>query len=221
MAKRTARDDDISTRPRIRSKLLKIFEDVDKGFDNQRDRSDEIMDCWDAYNCVLGPKQFYNGRSQLYVTIVRVANNARCTRFVKQMLPQTGRFVDATSDEQDLSMEMVALIEHYVADAKLRTQVMPALCVNGDIEGQYNVYIHWDKVERHVVSREQTPVMVGGVEVPEAGHVEKMVEETIEDAGPTLEVLHDADVLVLPATADSTVQALEVGGSLTIIRRWS
>ena len=90
MAKRTARDEDISRRPRIRSKLLKIFEDVDKGFDNQRDRSDEIMDCWDAYQCVLGPKQFYNGRSQLYVPIVRVAINARRTRFVNQMFPQAG-----------------------------------------------------------------------------------------------------------------------------------
>ncbi len=221
MAKKTARDEDISRRPRIRSKLLKLFEDVDKGFDNQRDRSDEIMDCWDAYNCVLGPKQFYNGRSQLYVPIVRVAINARRTRFVNQMFPQAGRYVDVTSDEPDLPMEMVALIEHYVADAKLRTQIMPALCVNGDVEGQYNTYIHWDKVERHVVSREQSPVEIGGVEVPEAGHIEKMVAETIEDAGPCLEVLHDADVLVLPATSDNTVKALEVGGSLTIVRRWS
>lgn len=220
MAKaKTARDEDISRRPRIRSKLLKLFEDVDKGFDNQRDRSDEIMDCWDAYNCVLGPKQFYNGRSQLYVPIVRVAVNARRTRFVNQMFPQSGRYVDVTSDEPDLPMETVALIEHYVRDARLRTQVIPALCVNGDIEGQYNAYIHWDKVERHVVSREKKPVQVGGVDVPEAGEIERMVEETIEDAGPCLEVLHDADVLVLPATSDSTVKALEVGGSLTIVRR--
>ena len=221
MAKKTARDEDISKRPAIRKKLLKLFEDVDKGFDNQRERADEIMDCWDAYNCVLGPRQFYNGRSQLYLPIIRVAVNARRTRFVNQMFPQNGRYVDVTSDEPDLPLELVALIEHYVGDAKLRTQVMPALCVNGDIEGQYNAYIHWDKVERHVVSREEKPVVVGGAETPEAGMIETMVEETIEDAGATMEVLHDADVLVLPATVDNAVQALEVGGSHTIARRWS
>ena len=222
MAKRTARDEDISKRPRIAGKLLKLFEDVEKGFADQRDRADEILDCWDVYNCVLGPKQFYNGQSKLYVPIVQVAIDARRTRFVNQMFPQAGRYVDVTSDEPDLPMELVALIEHYVADAKLRTQVMPALSVNGDVEGQYNCYINWDTVERHVVSRERKPVKIGGVEVPEAGEpIETMVEETIEDSGPTLEVLHDADVLVLPATSDSIVQALEAGGSVTVLRRWS
>src|SRR5260221_12037701 len=96
MAKKTARDEDISRRPRIRSKLLNLFEDVDKGFDNQRDRCDEMMDCWNAYNCVLGPKQFYNGRSHLYVPIGRSSINASGTRLVKQICQQPGLYVDFT-----------------------------------------------------------------------------------------------------------------------------
>jgi hypothetical protein len=221
MAKRTARDEDISRLPQIKAKLLKLFDEIDKGFEAQRERADEIMDYWDVYNCVLGPKQFYNGNSKLYVPIVKVAINARKTRFVNQMFPQNGRFVDVTSTDEDLPMETVALIEHYVRDARLRTQVMPALCVAGDVEGQYNVYIHWEKVERHVVSREIRPVEIGGVDVAEAGEVETIVEETIEDAGPCMEVLPDADVLVVPATADSITQALEVGGCVVVVRRWT
>lgn len=221
MAKRTARDDDISQRPRIKKRLLKIFEDVDKGFEDQRDRADEILDNWDVYNCKLGPKQFYNGQSKLYVPIVRVAIDARATRFVNQMFPQNGRYIEVTSTDGDLPLELVALIEHYVRESKLRTRAMKALAVTGDVEGQYNAYIHWDKTERWAVHREMKPVKVGGTDVPEAGEIETVVEEKLEDACPTLEILSDADVLVKPATADTIEQALEVGGCVAIIREWS
>ena len=219
--KRTARDEDISRRTAIEKKLLKLFGAVEKGFEDQRERADEILDYWDAYNCVLGPRQFYNGQSKLYVPIVKVAVDARKTRFVNQMFPQTGRYVEVTGTEDDLPLETVALLEHYIRDARLRTQVMPALCVAGDVEGHYNAYIHWDKIERHVVSREKRPVQIQGVDMPEAGEQDDIVEDTIEDAGPALEVLPDADVLVLPATVDNTTQALQRGGSLTVVRRWS
>jgi hypothetical protein len=46
-------------------------------------------------------------------------------------------------------------------------------------------------------------------------------EEEIAEGKPLPEVLHDADVLVLPATADSIEEALERGGLVAIVRRWS
>ena len=48
-----------------------------------------------------------------------------------------------------------------------------------------------------------------------------MSEEKIDDEAPCIEVLHDNDVLVLPVTAASVDQALERGGSVSVIRRWS
>ena len=37
---------------------------------------------------------------------------------------------------------------------------------------------------------------------------------------PEVEVLADADIMVLPSTADTIEEALAEGGSVTIIRRW-
>ena len=221
--KSTARDQEISERPAIRKRLLKIFEAIDKGFENERERHDKILDYWDAYNCILGARQFYNsGNSQLYVPIIRVAVNARKTRFVNQMFPQNGRYIDvATPEGDDLPLETVAVLEHYVRDSRLRTQVMPALSLNGDVEGQYNLYVDWGSIERHVASREIEPIKIGGVEVPEAGEVEIIKEETIEQAGTAVEVLHDADVMVVPASVNHLDEALEIGGSITIVRRWT
>ena len=218
---KTSRDDDISARPKIKKKLLKVFADVEKGFTNQRTRSDEILDFWDAYNAVLNEKQFYNGNSKIYVPIVRNAIEARKTRFINQIFPQSGRNIEVVSSEQDKPHSMIALLENYVEKTKLRTQVVPQLLVNGDVEGQMSLYVDWTSIERHTVSRETHPVKVGGLEHPELGEVDDIVEETITDELPGIEVLHDADLLVIPATADSIEQALEVGGSVTVIRRWS
>src|SRR5262249_24210726 len=59
-----------------------------------------------------------------------------------------------------------------------------------------------------------------GQNVPVEGEeIETVVEEEIEEGCPDFEVLHDSDVLILPATADSAEKALASGGSVTIVRR--
>lgn len=50
--------------------------------------------------------------------------------------------------------------------------------------------------------------------------VEDMEEEEITSAYPTVEIISDNDFLVLPMTAASIPEALECGGSVTILRRW-
>ena len=133
--------------------LIKTFKEVMDGFQAQADRADDIMDYWDCYNCILGQDQFYNGNSEIYVPIVRNAVNARRTRFVNQIFPSSGRYIDATSSDGSVPHAIVALLEHYVRSTKLRTNVMMPLCRNGDIEGQYNVYCDWDEITRHVVKK--------------------------------------------------------------------
>ena len=221
-AKKTIkRDDDLSKKKDIREDLLTLFKAVEKGFANQQQQINDTLDFWEAYNCELGDRQFYSGTSKIYVPIIRSALNARRTRFVNQMFPMSGRHVEVVTGEQDIPHALVSLIEHYIGATRLRTQVLPALLINGDIEGQYTVYIDWNKVTRHVVSRETKPVEIGGMEIPEAGEIETITEEEIVDAQPGIEIIADADFLVLPVTADSLEQALEDGGSVTVLRRWS
>ncbi|HEY1858669.1 hypothetical protein [Acidocella sp.] len=221
MPKITARDDELSTRPKIREKLVTLFAEVDKGFTDQQQRADDNLDFWDIYNCVLGARQFYNGNSKLFLPIVRNAIKARRTRFINQMFPPIGRYVDVVAEDADNVNAIIALMEHYVTETKLRTEIMPALMANGDVEGQYTIYVDWGKTERHVVSRETKPVEVDGLEQPDFGEVEEITEETIPDDGPTVEVISDNDFLVLPVTVDSLERALARGGSVTVRRRWS
>jgi hypothetical protein len=216
------RADEIGTQKEVEEKLLDLLNDVRKGFADQRDRADEILDNWDLYNCKLTDRQFYNGNTQISVPYIHDAVEARVTRFVNQMFPQNKRNVEAISNaDGSLPSEITALLEHYVRRTKIRTQIAPAMVRNGDAEGQYNLYVGWQETERRTVRRAMKPITTDGLDQDDLGEVETREEETVVDALPEVEVLSDIDVLVLPATADSIEEALAVGGSVTVIRRWS
>ena len=207
---------------RIRKKLDELFAQVSEGYEKQSDRSNDQMDYWDCYNCQLNDNQTYNGNAQIYVPIIRDAINARATRFVNQLFPQSGRYVEAITDDGSTNNELIALLDHYIRNAKFKTNIAKPLSRNGDVEGHYNVYIDWNVTLRTIVSREtHGPIdPQTGAEVP-GPEIEDIVEEEVAEAMPGFEVLHDADVLVLPATADTTDEALARGGSISIVRRWS
>lgn len=219
-----ARDRDLLGRrgSKVRRKLDELRDNVRKGFEDQAERSDAIDDYWDCYNCIINANQFYNGNAEIYVPIVHDAIEARTTRFVNQLFPQSGRYVEAVTSDGSAPSELVALLDHYIRNARLKTQVAKALCRNGDVEGQYNIYVDWAEVERQIVSRETTSPRdpLTGATMP-GEEFEDIAEEDIIEGMPVFEVLHDADVLVLPATVDTIEEALSCGGSVTIVRRWS
>ena len=221
------RDRDIAGRRNGKryAEITKTMGDVRKGFEDQGNRADDIDENWDAFHCKLGGNQVYNGNTEYYVPIVRNAVNARKTRFLNQIFPASGRYIDATSSDGGVPHAEVALLEHYIRRAKMKTNAIAALLRNGDLEGQYNLYVDWETTERHVVSRELRPakVSIPGMDAAEVDgeKIEDLVFETIDDAGPSLEVLHDTDVLIQPQTADSVEDALRKGGQVTIIRRWT
>jgi hypothetical protein len=217
----TPRRADISKRKNVRDELLKIFRDVEEGYRDQWNRANDQQDYWDLYNCVLTSKQFYVGNSKIYVPIIHNAVNARKTRFTNQIFPQAGRYVEVTSSDGTRPDALASLLEHYVRKAKLRTKVMPALTKAGDIEGQYNVYASWCKRKRHVTWRSShLPEMMEGMPNPAMQPIVDIHHEEVEAAHPDVEVLADSDVLILPFTADGIEEAVEEGGSVTIIRRW-
>ena len=221
MAKAIPRDEELGAKPKVKEHLLKMFTDITQSFVEANDRADQIADFWDCYNCKLGGRQFYDGNSKIFVPIVRNAIKARKTRFLNQIFPQSGRYVEVTTSDEDLPQAQMSLAEHYIRASKLRTEVMPALLVNGDVEGQYNLYVSWERIEKNTTRRVEKPYQSDGLDFEELGKSDDMEDEVLVDAGPKFEVISDNDVMVLPVTADSIPEAISVGGSVTILRRWT
>jgi hypothetical protein len=218
------RNEELRGNSEIRKACEEVFKDVDKGFADQWERANATMDYWDIYNCNLGAKQFYNGNSKIFIPIVHDAVEARKTRFTNQVFPVSGKHVEVTASE-DKPTALMSLLEHYIRKTKMRTKIMPALCKNGDTEGQYTICVGWTKNERHVAMRvkRKPTVDAGGAQVSVDGDEEfdDIQTETITHEYPHVEVIADSDILILPQTADSVEDAIDDGGSATIVRRWS
>ena len=212
------RKEELSDDKAIEDCLLELYKDIERGLENQYDRSNVNMDYWDLYNCRLSSRQYYSGNSKIFVPIVHDAVNARVVRFTNQVFPTNGRYIEVTSMDGEIPHGEMALAEHYITKAKLRTVVVPALIRNGDIEGQYNIYIDWKERKRHVTFKKPRPELAGQDDDETPEDVE---HETIVDGRPHVEVIADSDVLVLPHTAPTIQDALASGGSVTILRRWS
>lgn len=220
--KRVTRQTQLAGREDIRKQLLKVFRSVEDGFRDQIERADCTLDYWDGYNCILNTKQFYNSDfSSEYIPLVHNAIEARKTRFLNQVFPQAGRYLEVTTEDGDIPHAEMALLEMYVDQAELRTMVVPPLLVSGDVEGQYTVCVTWGTQTRHVVSRETHPIRIGGLDHPGMGEEERIKAETVEESRPYVDIVSDADFLILPVTSDGIDDALENGGSVTALCRWT
>lgn len=223
------REEELSGTTLIDDACQELYREVVKGFEDQYTRSNSQQDYWDIYNCDIGPKQFYSGSSKIFVPIVLDALTARKTRFTNQIFPVSGRYVEVTSSDGELPYGLMSLCEYYIRKAKLRTQVVPALMKCGDVEGHYHIYVTWRTTERHVVMRvKKVPKIKFDEDTPDAEtfdapgeEVDDIQEEVVTHGSPHVEVISDSDVCVLPATADSIDEALDMGGSATILRRWT
>ena len=203
----------------IKETLSSVFETVRKGYEDQQPRADEIVSYWQIYNCELDTGQRYNGRNQLYAPFVYEAIQARSTRFINQLFPISDRHIEAVSEDGTIPRAQISLCEHYVSETELR-EVAAALSVSGDVEGQYNIYSSWETNNRRTVSRVKKPVQTDdGNEVPGADQTD-ITDEDKSTGGPSLEILSDRDVCILPATSPSVDAALFSGGTVSIIRRW-
>ncbi|MDE2471885.1 MAG: hypothetical protein KGL35_24955 [Bradyrhizobium sp.] len=214
------RDDELLDNKKLVEKIRDTAVEVAKGFENQWQRDNDAVDYWDIYDQVIGGKQSYAGNHTVFLPIVRQAIEARVTRFVNQIFPRSSRNVDCiTSDEKPY--DIMALLEHYIRKARLRTQIIPALMRNGDVEGQYNLYVGWESSSRHVVVKTPAMLDIEGEQVEDPGGEDDVEEIETTHMQPTVEVLADCDVLVLPHNSNSVGGALEKGGCVAIIRRWS
>jgi hypothetical protein len=204
----------------VKDQLTKLLQSVQKGYEDQIERSDSIQDYWDIYGCRLNDHQFYSGTSKIYMPLVHNALDARQIRFTNQLFPQNRRHVECLTTDGHNPEHILVLVEHYISALKMRTKIVPKLCISGDVEGQYSVYVSWKKFNRKIKRRIKMPMDPATGEAhgddQEALSIEKVV-----DGSPHVEVLPDSDILILPVTAASVDDALGVGGSVTVIRRWS
>ncbi len=208
--------------------LFDLYDQVEKGFQDQVDRANDQSEYWECYNCKLGQNQYYTGNSKIFVPIVASAIKARKTRFQNQIFPKTGRYVDAVSDDGGPPpYAQIALAEHYIRRSGLRLN-MPALLKNGDIEGQYTVYVGWNENQRFITKKVQKPLVAEYDADPGARVLDpdSMIDDIDEDQPvkqgfPYVEIIGDSDFLVLPATTATLDEAIDNGGSVTILRRWT
>lgn len=222
-AKKRDRDAQLANLKDIRDQALEHYKAATKGFEDQDERFSDTCDYWDIYNCKLGSKQFYSGTSKVFVPIVHAAIEARKTRFINQLFPQSERFVECTAVDGKIPHEQIALLDNYVKLSKLKTDVIPALLRNGDVEGQYTVVVGWDNLERHttrLVERQAVVDAKTGEEDPDETFMD-VEEDDTDDSRPVVEVIADQDLCVVPATCDSLHEAIQNGGSVTIARRWT
>lgn len=220
-----SRDAELCHKSELQETLRKLYSDVEKAVTGQQERTNNTLDYWDMHNCILSGKQFYNGTSKIFLPLVHNAVNARKTRFANQIFPSSQRNIEVISEDSDIPNSLVSLIEHYIRKAKLRTQCIPALIKNGDVEGQYTIYVDWIENKRDVVYKKFKPLEIelaeGELQEDEDEQVEDIVEEEVTHQYPSVEVISDADFAVFPATSNSIEEALEKGGGAVILRRWS
>jgi hypothetical protein len=225
------RDEELVINEEFADTLQTIYNEVRIGFENQLERVDNNADNWDIFNCKLGGNQFYSGKAQIFVPIVKDAIKARKTRFVNQLFPANGHLVGCLSTDSSQPHGTKGLLTHYVRKAKLRTQVVPALLFAGDVEGQYSIYVDWLTTARHVAYRSDIASdsdlermleeFNAEPKEEEEEEDEDIVEETVTHAYPRVEIISDSDLLVLPQTSSSIEEAIANGGSATVRRYWS
>jgi hypothetical protein len=180
------------------------------------------MDNWDLYNCKLSDMQFYNGTSQIFLPFVHDAVNARATRFGNQLFPVSGRCVAVTTTEEQFPRRRCPCWKATSARRRSRPKSSRRCSSTATVEGQYNIYVSWLQETRKTTRRVTVAnVKVGDAEFPDLGTSDDYVDDEDDLGRPDVEVLHDADVLILPVTARSVEDAIANGGSATIQRRWS
>src|SRR5215472_4553478 len=89
------RSRDLAKDEDVEEHLIELYDQVENGYQDQWERSNDLREFWEIYNCTLNEHQYYTGNSKIYVPIAADAIRARKTRFANQIFPRTGKYLDA------------------------------------------------------------------------------------------------------------------------------
>ena len=176
-----------------------------KGYENRQEADEAIEEYWNIFNASPDDNQIYVGNSKCYLPVVRDAIVARSKRALKQLFPSKYKHVEAVGSDNQNPQPQLALLEHYIRKTKLRSTVRSMLMA-GDVTGQWNVYIDWQKTSRNVSNMVKKNPIVMDVEGAELEitdpneEVEEIEDEEVVDAGPELVDFATEDLVVVPPT---------------------
>lgn len=202
------RNKDFSAVKKYKEELADVYDAVVEAFQDKNERNQAVERFWKIYNCELSTNQAYSGENCVYLPIIHDAIEARVTRFTNRLFPRTGQHVDVTSYPGDNPFALMSLLNHYVFKARLRSQTK-ALLRNGEVEGQYSIYVYWDEVERYITKKSEKQVEISkGVFDPDETYLD-VEDDVVTDAGPRVDLISDADLCIVPATV-SCIEDAEI-----------
>lgn len=181
--------------------LGELYKRIADAFDDKRNQSNQINDNWDCWNCKLNEKQSFFGDSQVYVPAIRDCVEARIKRVMSTIWPPSERHIRAVSQSGDQPRATVAMLEHHLRAAKFK-ELAPGILRNGDVEGQWSIYVDWMVSKRKVNRKKVThPDLEEGIENPIEDQ-DDIEEEELVDERPDIYAIPTQDLAVLPATVD-------------------
>jgi hypothetical protein len=196
---------DFSKLKKVADQLEDVYDMVVAGFEDKSEQNDDIDRFWDVYNCELNAQQSYFGNSQIYVAAVADAVDALTTRDNNMLFPVNGRYASAVGPDGTVPYDVIALLDHYVRQCKMRENIVPCLLRTGKVTGHYLLSIGWKESTRHTITKKKTATIESdeGIPVEGAEEVDDIEETEVTMGVPTLEVKDPRDVCFLPATVDN------------------
>lgn len=191
---------------KIDEQLDDLFGLVLAGYEDKQEQTDDIERFWDIYNCVLNEQQSYFGTSQVYVSAVADCVDALTTRDNNMLFPINGRYASAIGPKGLVPYDIIALLDHYVDQTKMRENIVPCLLRTGKVTGHYILSLGWKDQKYYTIRKKKTATLSDentGEPAEGADEVDDIEEQEITIGGPTVEVKDPRDMLFLPATVDN------------------
>ena len=175
----------------IYEKCVDMYPVLLKSYENRTEADDAIQEYWSIFNAEPDDNQIYVGNSKCYLPVVRDAVVARSKRALKNLFPSKYKHVEAVGTDTQNPQPQLALLEHYIRKTKLRSIVRSVL-ISGDVTGQWNLYIDWQKTSRNVTNMvKRNPILAGPdgaeLEIEDINEEEDATEDDeITDQGPDI-----------------------------------
>lgn len=147
--------------------------------------------------------------------IVHDAIEARVQRFTNTLFPQNGRYTDVVANVPNSIHAIMGLLDHYVKRDRLRTKAKELLR-NGEVEGQYTVYVDWIEHKRFVTRKVEKHPLIGEGEFDPTDTFMDVDDDEIIDMRPSVHLIAAQDLAILPPTWDD----IETDAEVVVVRRW-